>query len=294
MRYHVLVLGLLPAAIPAAAQDPRAAAASDSAAVYELAQVETMPQPVNVAELRAALEAGYPAARRQTGAEATVNLSMIVGADGVVRQPQVLSSTDSAFAEPSLAAIAVLRFTPGTVGGVPVATRVEIPVRWQVAAAAAPERGIIRRVARPAVDSVRAAADTVTAYELAQVEEQPRPTNVNALRRELERRYPPELRDQGARATVQVRFRVTPQGTTDAFSISSTTDRRFNQATIDAVRLLRFTPARVNGRAVYVWVELPIQWEVGPAQGRDRQGVDTRLWDPGTPSEPAPCRVARC
>lgn len=101
-------------------------------------------------------------------------------------------------------------------------------------------------------------------YELSAVEEQPRPTNLADLRRQLERNYPPLLRDARVTGTVQVRMRVTPDGTVDANSISitSSSHEQFNDPTIRSVQRLRFRPAKVNGRPVAVWVELPIQWQV--------------------------------
>lgn len=101
-------------------------------------------------------------------------------------------------------------------------------------------------------------------YELSAVEEQPRPTNLADLRRQLERNYPPLLRDARVVGTVQVRMRVTAEGTVDASSITvtSSSHEQFNDPTIRSVQRLRFRPAKVNGRAVPVWVELPIQWQV--------------------------------
>ena len=101
-------------------------------------------------------------------------------------------------------------------------------------------------------------------YELSAVEEQPRATNLADLRRQLERNYPPLLRDARVTGTVQVRMRVTADGSVDASSISitSSSHEQFNDPTIRSVQRLRFRPAKVNGRPVPVWVELPIQWQV--------------------------------
>jgi protein TonB len=110
----------------------------------------------------------------------------------------------------------------------------------------------------------REAPADVGTYELSAVEEQPRPTNVAELQRQLERNYPPLLRDAGVTGTVQVRFRVLEDGRVDAESIQVTNSshEQFNDPTIRSVQRLRFRPAKVNNRAVKVWVELPIQWQV--------------------------------
>jgi TonB family protein len=59
-------------------------------------------------------------------------------------------------------------------------------------------------------------------------------------------------------------MRVMEDGTVDAGSITvtSSSHEQFNDPTIRSVQRLRFRPAKVNGRPVKVWVELPIQWTV--------------------------------
>ncbi|HEU4884227.1 MAG TPA: TonB family protein [Longimicrobium sp.] len=101
-------------------------------------------------------------------------------------------------------------------------------------------------------------------YELSAVEEMPTLSNRSDFARQLQRNYPPLLRDAGVAGTVQVRFRVQPDGRVDgeSITITSTTHEQFNEPTIRAVRVLRFRPAKVNGRPVPVWVEQPIQWQV--------------------------------
>lgn len=102
------------------------------------------------------------------------------------------------------------------------------------------------------------------AYELSAVEDVPRPLNVAEIREALRRSYPPTLRDAGVTGTVGVRFRVREDGSVDngTIRVTRSTLEEFNEPTIQAVRLLRFSPARVNGRPVRVWVELPIEWSV--------------------------------
>jgi periplasmic protein TonB len=101
-------------------------------------------------------------------------------------------------------------------------------------------------------------------YELSTVEEQPRATNMQELGRLLERNYPPMLRDAGVQGQVVVRLRVMEDGRVDASSIQivSASHDQFGDATRRTVERLRFRPARVGGRPVRVWVDLPIQWTI--------------------------------
>jgi TonB family protein len=99
-------------------------------------------------------------------------------------------------------------------------------------------------------------------YELADVEELPRPLNASELGRTLQSNYPPELRAERVMGQVQVRFRVLEDGSVDPASISveSSTNEAFNDPSIRSTRLLRFRPARISGRPVKVWIVLPIAW----------------------------------
>jgi TonB family protein len=128
------------------------------------------------------------------------------------------------------------------------------------------EGGVAKGVAEGVQQSTveRTAPPDQGTYELSAVEELPRLSNGADFGRQLERNYPPLLRDARVSGTVTVRFRVNEDGRVDAesISISNSTHEQFNDPTIRAVRAMRFRPARVNNRPVRVWVEQPIQWTV--------------------------------
>ncbi|HEX8321456.1 serine/threonine protein kinase [Longimicrobium sp.] len=107
-------------------------------------------------------------------------------------------------------------------------------------------------------------ADASHTYELSEVVEPPRVRNMVALLRELERSYPPGLRDAGVTGVVLVRFRIMESGAVDASSMTITeaSHPAFVEPTILSIQKLRFDPARVNGRPVKVWAELPVQWQL--------------------------------
>lgn len=101
-------------------------------------------------------------------------------------------------------------------------------------------------------------------YELSGVDEPPQALNLSEFQRQMERNYPPLLRDAGVGGTVQVRFRVLEDGAVDATSITvvSSSHEQFNEATDRSVRRLRFRPATVAAKPVRVWVDFPVQWTV--------------------------------
>ncbi|HEU4453985.1 MAG TPA: energy transducer TonB [Longimicrobium sp.] len=102
-------------------------------------------------------------------------------------------------------------------------------------------------------------------YELSAVEQPPEMLRANEFGRHLSRNYPPSLRDAGTTGTVLVRFRVLKDGRVDVPSIEvvRSPDPLFDAPVLRYLPLLHFRPARVKGRPVKVWVELPVQFAPG-------------------------------
>ncbi len=123
--------------------------------------------------------------------------------------------------------------------------------------------------------------DAGGAYELSEVEVLPRLRNAGALAREMDRLYPTELR--GAEGRVHVRFRVEPNGRTSSHTVTRSSDPALNEAALEAVRVARYAPARVNGRPVPVWVVQPLMFGEqrkpefsAPREGTPRRRIQAR------------------
>lgn len=88
------------------------------------------------------------------------------------------------------------------------------------------------------------------------------------FQRYLTRNYPVALRDAGVGGEVHVRFRVLQNGTVDPASVAVTrsTEHGFDEAAIEAARRLTFSPARIYGQPVRVWVAVPITYTIGAWQ----------------------------
>ncbi|HET6230965.1 MAG TPA: TonB family protein [Longimicrobiaceae bacterium] len=120
------------------------------------------------------------------------------------------------------------------------------------------ENGVAQDVSR------RDAPPDEGTYELAAVEEQPTLSNAADVQRTLSRNYPPLLRDAGVEGSVTVRVRVMEDGKADPSSISieNSTNDQFADAAKRVVERMRFRPAKVGGKAVRVWVTVPINFTV--------------------------------
>lgn len=95
--------------------------------VFELSQVDQPPRPL------AKVPPFYPLSARAKGIEGKVELVFVVQSDGSVSD---IEATDSfpgkIFVGAALRAVRQWRFKPGTKDGQPVATRVRLPLRFQL------------------------------------------------------------------------------------------------------------------------------------------------------------------
>lgn len=109
------------------------------------------------------------------------------------------------------------------------------------------------------------AATTGRVYELHEVEVLPRPQNMAEFTAALAGSYPAHLRQAGVGGIVQVAFVVDAGGQPVEARVLSTPDSSFAAPSLQAVSLLRFTPAQSGGQAVAVRVEQPITWRAEAA-----------------------------
>jgi TonB family protein len=212
------------------------------------------PRLLNEAHVARQRDALYPPALREGGVDGEVALRLRVLPDSTVDPASltVLETTDAAFVQPATALTREMRFAPARVDGQAVAAWIRYPVQFT----AGPPKSFRGRGTRgtPAEGT----------YELAAIEEMPRPLNTGFIARQIAARYPRALRDQYVSGYVILRFRVLEGGTVDSATVTPvlSTDLAFEEPAVTVVRQMRFSPARVNGRPVKAWVELPIHFDV--------------------------------
>ncbi|MBV8756021.1 MAG: TonB-dependent receptor, partial [Deltaproteobacteria bacterium] len=71
------------------------------------------------------VQADYPQAAHDAGREAAVDLEIVIGPDGLVRDARVVTPVGDGFDEAALAAVRQFVFTPATKDGQPVAARIQ-------------------------------------------------------------------------------------------------------------------------------------------------------------------------
>jgi TonB family protein len=85
--------------------------------------------------------------------------------------------------------------------------------------------------------------------------------------------YPPFLRDQGIGGTVNVWFFMDEEGkVTQTLVQKSSGHKEMDDAALRVANFIRFTPASNRGKAVPVWISLPITFSTGrrPSSEADR------------------------
>ena len=77
--------------------------------------------------------------------------------------------------------------------------------------------------------------------------------------------YPLELWDSDVEGETLLRVRVTEMGKVDSVEVlESSGQMAFDSAAIVGARVMRFSPARKNGKRIDVWAEVPIHFSKRP------------------------------
>jgi TonB family protein len=108
-------------------------------------------------------------------------------------------------------------------------------------------------------------AETMAApLPLAVVDRLPQLKNVDEMAHRMRALYPPIYRAAGIEGSAVVQLVVDTDGRVEeeGMSVISATAPDFGPATLELAQLVRFEPARRNGRPVRVWVQLPVDWKI--------------------------------
>lgn len=91
----------------------------------------------------------------------------------------------------------------------------------------------------------------------------PEMKNTREVTKALSREYPPLLRDAGIGGTVVVWLYIDEQGQVQRFQVHNpSAHETLNQAALRVVGVAEFSPALNRDRAVAVWVQFPVTFQV--------------------------------
>lgn len=207
-----------------------------------------LPRTANGPEVFKYLVDNYPRIHRAGDGPPQVGLVwMRVSEKGVVTEVSVLKTTGAAvFDSLALAALKVFRFTPAELEANAVAVWVAFPL--QIGS----YQQLSARLKRE--ENSDANAPYFTSYT-----SKPELINRADVQRELVRRYPKELRDNGVGGTTVVWLYIDRDGNTVRMQVKQTSGRRkIDDAALQVASVMKWTPALNKAERVPVWIALPI------------------------------------
>ncbi len=228
------------------------------------------PEVVNRQEIGAALEAEYPPLLREAGVGGTVLIHLFINEEGEVENALVAES--SGHAPLDQAALRVghrFELTPALNRDQPVPVWIQIPITFTSRSgdgdASASGAGTGGQAAGAAASPGGGASLAELAREptFTPFTQAPEVTNRSAVAEALEREYPALLRDAGVEGRALVHILIDPQGSVHAVEIADPSGHpALDDAALRVARSMTFAPARRDGDAVPVWIQIPLSFQL--------------------------------
>ena len=124
--------------VPPAATE--ATEAAPDSGVYEMSDVEELPELLNRREVARTIARVYPPPLRDRGETGNVTVTFIMDEEGRPGKIEVEQASNPEFAAAAREVVAMMRFRPGRVNGRAVPTRVTLPISFQLATRSRPNR----------------------------------------------------------------------------------------------------------------------------------------------------------
>ena len=233
-----------PEPIPEPQTTPPTSGDADSSEVFEYAEVEEKPHPIDI------VTPVYPEEARKEKIEGKVILKVVVNVDGSVSDVSVLEGPE-VFHQAVIDAVSQSRFRPGKHNGKVVPVWMVMPIEFSLD----PTDTDLQLTSPVPID---ADGNEVEVSKFFEVEATPE------LLQSVKSMHPP-------RVTVRLELRVNEDGSNDVKVLKG--PEEFHQAAIDAISQYRFKPGTLNGKVVPVRMtqsiifRLPKQQTTPPASG---------------------------
>ena len=193
----------------------------------------------------------YPDSMMQSDMVGSVMIAFVVDANGGVSEPKVLSSSNLNFELPAIDAVLRWKFKPGTKDGVPVSTRMAIPVAFTLSDDDNPFfKG------KSTHDIPR-----LTKEQIAQLPEDLRYDVAPKAYGMIYPVYPYEMLRDGRKGEATVEMLVDARGDIRKATVTQATAPEFGQAALAACDYFGFHPARLKGKPTSTLVTLKQQFD---------------------------------
>jgi TonB family protein len=205
--------------------------------------------------------AAYPEARRQAGEQATVTLLVELDEFGAVTHVEVMESAGTDFDQAAIAALRTARFNPARTAVGPVGVAFPFTYEFTLPATGSTEE-------------VPAEGDELPLVEGPSIAEY------------IEAPYPPEAEAAGLTGEVGLLVTLSPEGAVDAVEVSTPAGHGFDEAAVEAVKQMRFNPARTAEGPIGVVFEFKYAFTLQPEVPADEVpapvNLDGRIRQMGT------------
>ena len=191
------------------------------------------------AALRDWVQPEYPEAAKKAKLEGSVDVDLVVGADGKVERTEIQNSTNEIFNEAALSAVRRWTFSPALEEGKPVASGMEVPVVFQLAQLKQKSLPI----SPPAAQRPRAARLKPAKFTTA-----PDPD------------YPTELEERKIPGEVQIEFIVDAEGTPRTPRVLWASHAAFVEMALRALEKTKFEPARQGLLTKATTMQYPVEF----------------------------------
>ncbi len=228
------------------------------------------PEVRNRGEIGAALEAEYPPLLREAGVGGTVLIHLFINEEGDVEN--VLVAESSGHAPLDEAALRVghrFELTPALNRDQPVPVWIQIPITFVSQAEVGDTSTSDAGAGGQAAGAAAAPGGGASLAELAReptftpFTQAPEVTNRGAVAEALEREYPALLRDAGVEGRALVHILIDAQGAVHAVEIADPSGHpALDDAALRVARSMTFAPARRDGDAVPVWIQIPLSFQL--------------------------------
>jgi protein TonB len=248
---------------PIAASGSRAGVAQTGDPVSQQPFVTPMtvvPKIINQPEVEAAIADNYPRLLRDAGIGGKTVIWFYIGADGRTITQRIQTSSGYATLDDAAMRVApTLQFTPAENQGKKVAVWVQIPIVFTTAQQSM-RVDTARRVTSAVQQNMRATAERPT---LSPMTVAPKLLNLPEVEVAISDAYPAMLRDAGIGGKTVVWFFIDENGRAVKMQVNTSSGYdALDRAALTVAKVLRFTPAEYKGRAIPVWVQIPIVFSV--------------------------------
>ncbi|MFQ5637947.1 MAG: TonB family protein [bacterium] len=201
----------------------------------------------------------YPEAGREAGVEGKLILHVFINENGDVEDAKILESIDAGnagFEEAAIASVKRVKWTPAKLKGKPVKVWVAIPIVFKLS-----EQEVVIQIGGPRKIAQKQGEIKPSSVVVA-FDQVPKPIDgFAAIQKNLH--YPEIARKAGIEGKVIVHVLVSEEGDVlDTKVLKSLGQSGCDEAAVNAVKSVKWKPAKNNSEPVKVWVAIPVVFKL--------------------------------